>query len=74
MNQPDTTVSQLDVKMIGAGYLLGDACCIACGNVWIEAVNPETKLTKLMCPVCLKNYSLFYEFDNSTQPITEQPK
>lgn len=67
MEIANAQITALDARMIAAGYTLGDACCIHCGNVWVEAVKPETQLTRLLCPICQKQCSLFYEFQPTVQ-------
>lgn len=52
------------------GFAVGDACCIKCGHVFATAVQAGVSVTKLECPKCQAQCSLFYEFDpsSSTQP------
>lgn len=50
------------------GFQTGDSCCLACGHTFDSAVEPGTKLTKLQCPKCNEQRSLFYEHEPTTQP------
>lgn len=68
MIPPLPTRDELFNRMIQEGYTMGNACCVKCGKVWEAAVKPDTRLTKLECLKCSATCSLFYEFDNTTQP------